>query len=146
MCKGKRLIAPLFAFVLTLAVGVTLAAENAGSTSSTAKTPNHTTTGKNTMKPAAKSSVKKGSSQVLASAEDLSGTITRIGASDKEVTLIGSNGVPYDFKVISKTRVKVANKEIPAPDLANEINKPATVHFIPEANGNLAETILLSSS
>jgi hypothetical protein len=87
---------------------------------------------------------KKRASDVLARAENLSGTISTIGPSGEEVTLVGSNGVPYDFDLTHNTKIEAANHKIPAGQLSSETHKQATVHFLPTARGNMAETIQIS--
>jgi len=116
---------------LTLAVGVSLAAPAPGSKDTNKTTTEATTKTKPAAsKIAAKSAAKspaKGTSHVLASAEDLSGTIAAVDPTDKEVTLIGSNGIPYDFRLTKKTQVEVSDKRIGMNELANESHKQATI-------------------
>ena len=83
---------------------------------------------------------------MLASAENLSGTISSVDPSDKEVTLIGSNGVPYNFDLTKGTHIDASNKKIGANELAGESHKQATIHFLPTAHGNIAESIQISAS
>jgi hypothetical protein len=81
---------------------------------------------------------------VLAPAEELSGTIGFVGPSDKEVTLIGANGVPYDFQLSKATKVDFAGKEIRATELGQENHKQATIRFLPTVQGNLAKSVDIS--
>jgi hypothetical protein len=155
MHSVARIVPLLFAFVLMLAVGVSLAAPVPGSkdyatkTTTRATTKNNAAASKSAMKSPAKSAAKK-TSHVLASAENLSGTITVVDPTDKEVTLVGSNGVPYDFKLTKKTQVELSDKKIGVNELAGELagesHKRATVHFVPRSDGNLAESIQISAS
>jgi len=140
----------LFTFLLTLAVSVSLAAPAPGSkdskeatTKATAKTK--PSASKRAEMSTAKSSARK-TAHVLASAEDLSGTITVVDPTDKEVTLIGSNGIPYDFKLTKKTQLELSNSKIGMNELASESHKQATVHFVPRSDGNLAESIQINPS
>jgi hypothetical protein len=150
MYKLTRLVALLFAFVLMLALGLSLAAAAPASKDSTTnKTTNTMKTKPSASKSAVKSTAKSFASKsrhVLASAEDLSGTITRVDPSDREVTLIGSNGVPYDFKVNQKTMVELSSHKIGMNELASESQKQATIHFVPRSDGNLAQSIRISAS
>jgi hypothetical protein len=151
MRKITRLGSLLFSVVLMLAVGLSLAATAPGSQGSTTKTHTQATAGSRAVTPEkhTKSMRKPGAEKMghaLASAEDLSGTITMVGPSDKEVTLIGSNGVPYDFQLTKKTEVELANQKIEANTLGGELYKQATVHFVPTSDGNLAETIEIGAS
>ena len=150
MNKVTRLVPMLFTFLLLLAVGMCLAAAAPAAKDSTTK--NQTTAMKakpSASKTAVKSVTKSSASQthhVLASAEDLSGTISMVDPTDKEVTLVGSNGVPYDFRVTTKTLVELSNNKIGANELASGDHKQATVHFVPMSNGNLAQKIQIGAS
>ncbi|MGA7909239.1 MAG: hypothetical protein WCA16_17670 [Candidatus Sulfotelmatobacter sp.] len=151
MPKITRLVPMLFAFVLTVAVGISLAASAPGSKSSTTKTTTKATTkakpaaSKRAVEPVTKSSATK-TNHVLASAEDLSGTITFVDSADKEVTLVSSDGVAYDFELTKATRVELSDKKIGLDELAGESHKQATVHFVPRSDGNLAKDIEIKSS
>jgi hypothetical protein len=150
MHRATRLVPLFLSFVLMLAVGLALAAAVPGSKASTMKTVTKTAkssaaTSKSAAKSMKKASAKK-MSHVLASAEDLSGTITAVDPSVKEVTMVASNGVPYDFQLTRKTQVKLSNEKIGMNELASESHKQATVRFIPTSRGNLAESIQISAS
>lgn len=146
MYKVTRFIVLFASFVLVLGVAGSLAATTSGS--------------KDSSKPVSKMSVKpspavhsatehmKTSSTkgVLAPAEELSGSIAFIGRSDKEVTLVGANGVPYDFQLTRKTKVDLAGKKIGATELAGQEQKQATIWFLPTSRGNLAESVNISAS
>ncbi|MFZ0276884.1 MAG: hypothetical protein WA254_06415 [Candidatus Sulfotelmatobacter sp.] len=150
MNKVSKLVSMLFTFLLMLAVGMCLAAAAPAAKDSTTK---NTTTAIKTKPSASKTAVKSAAKSsaremrhVLASAEDLSGTISMVDPTDKEVTLVGSNGVPYDFRVTTKTLVEMSTNKIRTSELASEDHKQATVHFVPMSNGNLAERIQISAS
>jgi hypothetical protein len=155
MHKLSRITPPL-SFVLVFAVAICLASPASGSKDSAAKnsaktstkttSKNSPATRKTTEKTPAKSSVKKKTSHSLASAEDLSGTISVVSPSDKEITLVASNGVPYDFDLTRKTRVELSDKNIGVKELPSENHRQATVHFVPTSRGNLAESIRISTS
>lgn len=151
MHKRSKVGSMLFAFVLMLAVGVSFgvpaASTNNSETKTTTKAVTKTkpATGKSAMKSMTKSSARE-SDHVLASAEDLSGTITLVDPNDKEITLVGSNGVPYDFELTKKTQVELANQKIRMNELSSESHKQATIHFVPKSDGNLAESIQINAS
>lgn len=151
MRKITRLVPMVLTFVLTLAVGMSLAASTPASKTSTDKAAmkahvqSKPSANQNHAKSEAKPAAEK-TKHALASAEDLSGTIAMVDPSDREVTLIGSNGVPYDFKVTKKTEVELTNKKIGINDLTSESHKQATVHFVPRSDGNLAEEIPITNS
>jgi len=142
-------ILPPLAFAWMFALGTCVASPALETKTPTGKTTtataNHSATSNSTAKSTSKAAAKK-TNDVLASAEDLSGAITAVEPSDKEVTLVGSNGVPYDFDLRKTTRVELSGKKITVSQLAGETNKQATVHFVPTAHGNLADSIQISGS
>lgn len=140
-----RFTALLSSFILVLAVGGCLAATTPGTkdsaTKTAAKTSQRSSAAVSKSSQHAKESSAKSNKHVLSSAESLSGSIAFVGPSDKEVTLIGANGVPYDFQVNRKTNVDLAGQKIRASELGRENHKQATVRFLPTAQGNVAEDI-----
>lgn len=79
--------------------------------------------------------------RVLGKAETLSGVITSVDADQKMVVLTSSSGVPYDLKVTRKTRIKVASQKADWGALAGQLNKPASVEFVPTSSGNFARSV-----
>ena len=151
MRKLTRNVPPLLAFALMFAVGICLAAPVSAAQASTTKTATHpaktsAASKTATSKTAAGKSMAKKKTDALASPEDLTGTITSVDSTGNEITLIGSNGVPYDFDLTRKTHVEASNQKIAVRDLAGENHKQATVHFLPTSRGNLAESIQISAS
>jgi hypothetical protein len=160
MHKVTGIIPLLLSFVLMFAVGICLASQapaskNTANKTTTTKTTTKTakkssaTTHKGTAKTPAKSTIKTSTKETghnLASAEDLSGTITSVDPSDKEVTVTGSNGVPYDFDLTHSTRVELSNKPIATTELASESHRQATIHFVPTSQGNMARSIQITTS
>ncbi len=144
MRKVAKFTALLSSFVLTVAVS--FAANGSNSKPSVNKAAPEMSTrssaamGQTTVK-YTKSSSDKSMHYVLAPAEDLSGTIAFIAPSDKEVTLIGANGTPYDFRVTPTTRIELPGRRVSEMQLAGEDHKLATVRFLPTSQGNLAETL-----
>jgi len=147
MRKVTSIVPLLLAFVLTLALGVSFGAQAPEAKSSATKITAKAVT---KAKPAAGMTVAEHSamktSHALASAEDLTGTITMIDPSDKEITLVGSNGVPYDFELTKRTQVELSNQKIGMNELSSESHKQATIHFVPKSDGNLAESININAS
>ena len=149
MVKATR-IASLLSSALMLAVALFLSVPASASSNPASKTTTKTATKANpATSKKSDNSIKKASTRTrhhaLASAEDLSGTISAVDSSGKEVTLMGSNGVPYDFDLSRRTRVELSNQKIGMNQLANESHKQATIHFLPTSRGNLAESIQITS-
>jgi hypothetical protein len=149
MCKAIRPIPLLLSFALTLAVGLSLAAVSGPTDSPTqavAKTTKSSPATVEKTTSSAKNSSANPMDHVLAPAEDLSGTITLVDPAAKEITLVGSNGIPYDFDLTRTTRIQLSNQKIEVNELASETHKSATIHFLPTSRGNLAQTIQISAS
>ncbi len=165
MYKVTRFVPMLLAFLFALAVGVSLAGTPAKSNSTTKNAaaatkakPSATTTAMKSKTESSKAESRKTeskktesrkTSRALASSEDLSGTITNVDATDREVTILGSNGVSYDFRVTPRTLVELSNNKIRTnqmTQLVNESQKQATIRFVPMSNGNLAKNIQISAS
>ena len=141
MFRMAKLVALFSSLVLLLAV-CSFAADSSNSKNSTTKTPAKVTT-KSPAKTTANLSAQP--DHVLASAEDLTGTISSIDPSGKELTVVGSNGVPYDFRLTKKTEIEHSSQKLAVNELANESHKQATVHFVPTSQGNMAKTIQITS-
>jgi hypothetical protein len=147
MRKVTSIVPLLFVFVLTLALAVSFGAQAPEAKSSATKI---TTKEVTKVKPDAGMTVAENSamktSHAPASAEDLTGTITMVEPSDKEITLVGSNGVPYDFELTKNTQVELANQKIGMNELSSESHKQAIIHFVPKSDGNLAESVQINAS
>lgn len=142
MHKVAKFMALLSSFVLSLAVcsfaaNSSNSKESANKAATVVSTKSSAAMGQTT----AKSSSDKSMHHVLAPAEDLSGTIGFIASSDKEVTLIGTNGTPYDFRVTPTTQIELVGRRVSEIQLAGEDHKMATVRFLPTSRGNLAERL-----
>lgn len=90
----------------------------------------------------AMSGEKKG--HALDKAENISGTVAMLESSGETITLSGSNGVPYDFRLTKHTHVTIGGKSAKPDDLKNQVNKQATIEFVPMSDGNLAKTVTVS--
>jgi hypothetical protein len=148
MHRTIKLAALVFSFLLMASVGGCFAAavQKDANNAATKNSPNsNTATKAQNTEHMNKASAKRGS-DVLAKPETLKGTISFIGSSDKEVTLTGADGTPYDFRVTSKTKVDLSGKRIETTQLPNEEHKEATVRFVPTANGNVAKNLNISAS
>jgi hypothetical protein len=71
----------------------------------------------------------------------LAGTYTRAKQKVMVISLRGANGVPYDFQVTPRTHILIGKRKATPKTLAQQLNKPASVEFIPRSNGNIAESI-----
>ena len=77
----------------------------------------------------------------LGKAETISGTLQMVAADKKIMVLTDSAGAPFNFKVTSTTRIKVAGKKAKLDELASQTNKSASVKFLPTRSGNVAQSI-----
>jgi hypothetical protein len=135
--KDNRFRVLLFAFVLAFAVGV-CAAKTSSSVPASKTAPQ-------AMHQKAKADHSQ-KSLVLAAPENLSGTIAAVYPSDNVISVVGTNGVSYDFRVTKKTQIERANQKVSLAELKNDLHDPASIHFVPQANGNRAETIQIKAS
>lgn len=139
-----RLTALLSSLALMFALSSFAATNQNSKTNSKNATKAHTTVPANKKATKTTQHAKTPAKNVLAPAENLSGTISMIGRSGKEVTLLGSNGVPYDFDLTNKTKIEMGSHKLPLSQLPSETHKQATVHFVPTARGNMAKSIQIS--
>ena len=73
--------------------------------------------------------------------ETVSGRIAMIDPSQKVVVVKGADGTPFDMVVTSKTHILNGKKSVPFHDLGQYQNQGATIKFIPERRGDVAESI-----
>jgi hypothetical protein len=147
MHKLNGILTALLGLLLTFGIGTCMASTATRSTQSTsqnAKTADKTSAKSTTN--SKQNSSRKTVDHALATAEDLSGTISNVDLSNRKLTLIGSNGVPYDFHFTKKTQVELSNQKIGVKGLSAESQKQAIVHFVPMSNGNRAENIQINAS
>jgi hypothetical protein len=76
--------------------------------------------------------------------ETLSGKITMVDPALKLVVLQDPSGVPFDIVVNRSTHIKSANGSLSLKDLSSDVNRDASIKFIPESRGDIAETINVS--
>jgi hypothetical protein len=83
----------------------------------------------------------KASSAVLGAAETISGTITMVVPEKDLLVVTNSSGIPFNFVVGRRARITVNGKNVKLADLTSEINKSASVHFVPTRSGNVARSV-----
>jgi hypothetical protein len=76
--------------------------------------------------------------------ETLSGTITSVDPHEKVVVVKGPDGVPFDMVVIRKTQIRSGDQKLTIADLAQYQNKSASVRFVPERRGDVAESVQIT--
>ncbi len=72
-------------------------------------------------------------------AQNLKGTISIVDPKMNLVVVRDSSGVPFDIKVARSTRIDAGANREELSQLAP--NQAVSVHFVPEANGDVARTI-----
>ncbi len=60
------------------------------------------------------------------------------------VVVKDSSGVPFDMVVNRSTRIKAGDRELRLGDLSSDVNKKASVRFVPERHGDVAESIQMN--
>lgn len=76
--------------------------------------------------------------------ETLSGTISLVDPALKLVVVRDSSGVPFDIKVDASTHIASTNGKLTLNDLNSDLNRNASIKYIPERRGDVAETISVS--
>ena len=77
-------------------------------------------------------------------AENLKGTISMVDPNMDLVVVRDSSGVPFDFKVARSTRIDQGTTREELSQLTP--NESVSVHFVPEANGDIARMIDVGGS
>ncbi|HEY7335210.1 MAG TPA: hypothetical protein VH639_10020 [Bryobacteraceae bacterium] len=96
-------------------------------------------------KPAPKVQTKPASSHgVLGQAETLTGSIMMVAPESTVVVLKDSQGTTYDIVVTKATRLRSGDRPIHLKDLSTDTNKTATVKFVPERSGDIAQSIRIA--
>ncbi len=98
--------------------------------------------------PAAKSSGPAASKAATATAvrsawppESLSGRITMVDPAKKLVVVKARDGVLFDMVVTGRTVIKSGDHSIGLRELSQDLNKNASVRFVPERRGDVARSI-----
>ena len=71
----------------------------------------------------------------------LSGKIIMVDTAKRIVVVRDANGVPIDMIVTPSTRIKSGEQRLKVTDLASETNQSASVKFVPERLGDVAQSI-----
>ena len=74
-------------------------------------------------------------------AETLSGKISDVDASQKLVIVRDSSGTPFDFVVTPSTRIESGSQRIALQKLSSDTSQMASIRFIPEGRGDVAQSI-----
>jgi long-subunit fatty acid transport protein len=76
-------------------------------------------------------------------AESLSGKIAMVNTAAHRVVVMDASGTPFDMIVTPSTRIRSGDRSLKLNDLASRTNKGASVHFVPQRNGDVAKSIQL---
>jgi hypothetical protein len=74
-------------------------------------------------------------------AETLTGKITMVDPGAKLVVIQDRDGVPFDMEITPATRIRSGDQSEHPKDLSQQTNQTATVRFIPERGGDVAQSI-----
>ncbi len=74
-------------------------------------------------------------------AENLSGKIDMVIPQQHLVVVKDSSGTTFDFVVNQKTHIMDNGQSMKLADLSSKMNDQVKVHFVPEAQGDMARTI-----
>ena len=73
--------------------------------------------------------------------ETLSGRITMVDPAKKLVVVKAPDGVLFDMVVNTRTVIKSGDQTIGLQELSRDLNKNASIKFIPERRGDVARSI-----
>ena len=73
-------------------------------------------------------------------AETLNGKITMVNPVQKLV-VVQAGGVPFDMVVKPSTRIDQGTQKIDLQMLAQDVNRPVSIRFVPERSGDVARSI-----
>ena len=73
--------------------------------------------------------------------ETLAGRIMMVIPAKNLVIVKGSDGVPFDMRVTTATRIESGDHEIALKNLIVDMQKGVSVRYVPERAGDIARTI-----
>jgi hypothetical protein len=82
-----------------------------------------------------------GSARSVWPPETLSGRITMVDPTEKLVVVKAPDGVLFDMVVTANTVIKSRDHTIGLKELLQDLNKNASIKFIPERRGDVARSI-----
>jgi hypothetical protein len=77
-------------------------------------------------------------------AESISGTIIAVDPNQKRIVIEGPDNVPFDMVVTPRTQIRSGSQTLKLEGLSQYENRNASIHFIPERRGDIAESIRIS--
>ena len=78
-------------------------------------------------------------------AETLTGKITMVDPGNKLVVVKAADGVLFDMMVTPRTRIRSGSQPVTMKDLTQDLNKNASIKFIPERRGDVARSIHITT-
>lgn len=76
--------------------------------------------------------------------ETLAGKIAMVDPANRLLVVKGSDGVPFDMIVTRSTRIESGSQALKLSDLASKTNQGASIHFVPERRGDVAQSIQIT--
>lgn len=74
-------------------------------------------------------------------AETLSGEIAMVDPANRLLVVNSADGVPFDMIVTRSTRIESGSQTLKLSDLSSKTKQGASVHFVPERRGDVAQSI-----
>ena len=84
--------------------------------------------------------------RTLGKQETLTGSITAVDPQTKILTVTGSNGTPYEFRIAGNAKITIDGHLATLVDLTAHINGMASIEFVPTSTGNFVHSIELNSN
>lgn len=73
--------------------------------------------------------------------ESLAGTIVNVLPDQHIVIVKDASGVPFDMVVNRSTRIESGNRKVNLGDLSSDVNRKASIRFVPQRDGDIARVI-----
>jgi hypothetical protein len=91
-----------------------------------------------------KANARRASLRTARRPETLSGKIFMVEPDRNLVVVKGPDGVPFDMVVSRRTHIESGSEAITLKNLAQYQNKNASIRFVPERRGDVAESIRIT--
>jgi hypothetical protein len=139
----KSLRTVLFASAIAAAFGLLAVGTIAGPQAEKTPAAKHATT--KAKKKVAASKKATGKNAALGKEETVSGTLFLVDPAQEMVFVKDASNTPFSFKVTKKTKIELNNAKAGLSELAQQVQKSATVTFVPMTDGNYAQHITVNA-
>jgi len=83
--------------------------------------------------------------RTLGKQETLTGSIGGVDPQTNTLTVTGSNGTPYEFKISHNSKITIDGRPGTLVDLTTHVNTTVAIEFVPTSTGNFVHSIELNT-